>query len=292
MLLGNKVYLVKNFNFKVVINRKLYKLLNFTNSRGKLKMKTKLFQGDYKIFEGSYNSRMPLLVQEGLQPLTTKDLMQYRLQAIQSKDKDEIDFWLCRYFDTVTGLCYHEGKLVVVPSSDLLLNIKPESKLDNGCLILSLEQYKQLSKQNEVIKRNEVISGKDLIKKQAKEHPIWIKLAQDDRHLLSEYTDAIFSKAKSSYGYDENMGIYLPNDQENPVLRSWYLWSLDSGSGADAGNHLGGVTRLFGGVAKNFSSLLEKIATEEQLRNPAEIRKAMQFYNSGKQGKLDLTLLR
>ena len=206
MLLGNKVYLVKNFNFKVVINRKLYKLLNFTNSRGKLKMKTKLFQGDYKIFEGSYNSRMPLLVQEGLQPLTTKDLMQYRLQAIQSKDKDEIDFWLCRYFDTVTGLCYHEGKLVVVPSSDLLLNIKPESKLDNGCLILSLEQYKQLSKQNEVIKRNEVISGKDLIKKQ--------KQFRSGDIVLARIGDEVTLKR---FIYDKGRTYLKP---ENPACRN------------------------------------------------------------------------
>ena len=38
-------------------------------------MKTNLVQGDYKVFEGRYNAQMPLLVQEGLTPLNSKDVM-------------------------------------------------------------------------------------------------------------------------------------------------------------------------------------------------------------------------
>ena len=52
-------------------------------------MKTTLVK-DYKVFEGSYNTQMPLLNKENFNTLTTKDLMQYKIQAIQSKDKDEI----------------------------------------------------------------------------------------------------------------------------------------------------------------------------------------------------------
>src|SRR3989344_8200505 len=133
-------------------------------------MKTNLIQ-DYKVFEGKYNEQMPLLVQEGLTPLTIKDVMKYRLQAIQSKDKDEMNFWLNQYFDTVDGLAYHKGQLIVVPNSQELLNINQDSKLNNGSLILNDKQYKEISKKHEVIERNKIVSGKSLTKEQAKQHP-------------------------------------------------------------------------------------------------------------------------
>ena len=246
-------------------------------------MKTKLIQGDYQVFEGRYNAQMPKLVQEGLQPLTVKDIMQYRLQAIQSNDKDEINFWLNQYFDTVDGLAYNKGQLIIVPNSQELLTINQDSKLNNGSLILGKEQYEELSKKYEVIKRNKIKTGDVLTKKEAKEHPIWLKLAQDDKSLLNEYTDAIFAKAKEVYDYDENMGIYLPNDQEQPVMRDWFLGDVDFRSVSDAGYGLGGGFRLLGVRAQNLGSLLEKIAKEEGIKNPEEIRKAIRIYKTTKE---------
>jgi len=208
-------------------------------------MKTNLIN-DYKSFQGSYNKQMPLLIQEGLQPLTAKDVMEYRIKAIQSNNEDEFDFWLDHYFDTADGLAYHDNNLIVVPNSQELLNINPESKLSNGSLILSPKQYERLSKEHEVIKRDNIISGKPLTKEQAKEHPIWLKLAQEDKSLLNEYADAIFSKAKEIYNYNENMGIYPQDDQKTPVMRDWYFRSLYGRSGADAKNNLNNNCRLLG----------------------------------------------
>ena len=37
-------------------------------------MKTNLVQ-DYKLFEGNYNTQMPLLVNQGYAPLTAKDIV-------------------------------------------------------------------------------------------------------------------------------------------------------------------------------------------------------------------------
>ena len=78
---------------------------------------------DYTLFKGSYNTQMPLLVSQGFRPLTTRDIMQYRLQALQSKDKYEIDFWLNDYWDSVTGLACYNGNLIVDPNSQELLNV-------------------------------------------------------------------------------------------------------------------------------------------------------------------------
>jgi len=238
-------------------------------------MKTDLVQ-NYRIFEGRYNEQMPLLVQESLTPLTAKDVMEYRIKAVQSKNIDEIYFWLKCHWDTITGLAHFNGQLIVVPNSELLSNINPESRLVNGSLPLTIDQYKELSKKYEVIRRDKVISGRDLTEKQAKEHLIWLKLAQDDKALLDEYAGLvlfskakrvqgykallieyaglIFSKAKRVYGYNVNMGIYLPKDQENPALRSWRLKHLNHRSGASVKIDLGNYTRLFGACAQNSSS--------------------------------------
>ena len=254
-------------------------------------MKTKLIQGDYQVFEGRYNSQMPKLVQEGLTPLTVKDVMKYRLQAIQSKDKDEMNFWLNQYFDTVDGLAYHKGQLIVVPNSQELFNINQDSKFSNGSLILDDEQYKEISKKHEVIERNKIVSGKALTKEQVKLHPIWLKLAQEDKSLLNEYTDAIFAKAKEVYGYDENMGVYLPDDQEQPAMRDWCLRDLGGRSYASARDNLYSNCRLFGVRVQNLGSTLEKIAKEAKIMNPQEVRKALEFYKTAKQGSIDLKLL-
>ncbi len=257
-------------------------------------MKTKLIQ-NYKVFEGGYNTQMPLLVKEGLQPLTSKDIMQYRLQAIQGKDKDEINFWLKKYFDTADGLAYHGNKLIVVPNSQELLNIDQDSKLTNGSLILSSEQYEQLSKEHEVIKRNKIVSGKHLTKEKAKQHPIWLKLAQEDKSLLNEYADAIFAEAEEFYdnnNYNENMGVYLPpNDQNKPLMRGWFLRNSVGRFDANAGNYSDYDCCLLGVRAQNFGSLLEEIVKEAKIMNPQEVRKALEFYKTAKKGSIDLKLL-
>jgi hypothetical protein len=241
-------------------------------------MKTNLIQ-DYKIFEGRYNEQMPLLVNGGLQPLTSKDVMGYRIKAIQSNDKDEIDFWLNHYWDTVTGLAYYKGNLIVAPNSQELLNITPESKLNNGGLVLTPDQYKKLAKEYEVIKRSKIRYDKSLTKEQAKQHPVWIKLAQEDRELLNEYVDKIFAKAKDVYGCDENMGIYLPDDRKNPELRGWDLGYLSYGSDADARYDLDGDNlRLPGVRAKNLEGILLNILKERKITNPNELKEALDWY--------------
>ena len=112
-------------------------------------MKTNLIN-DYKSFQGSYNKQMPLLIQEGLQPLTAKDVMEYRIKAIQSNNEDEFDFWLDHYFDTADGLAYHDNNLIVVPNSQELLNINPESKLSNG---EATKQEKEEEKRQEELEK-------------------------------------------------------------------------------------------------------------------------------------------
>jgi hypothetical protein len=254
-------------------------------------METNLIQ-DYKIFNGRYNEQMPLLVNESLEPLTAKDVMQYKLQAIQSKDKGELDFWIKHKWDTATGLVCYKEDLIIDPNSRLLLEINQDSELYDGSLILNEIQYLKLSKENEVIKRNKIIAGMSLTKREAKKHPIWLKLAQDDKSLLNEYVEVIFDKAKEIYNYNKNMGIYLPYYLGTPLMRGWCFRGLDDWFGANARGGLDGSgSCLLGKRAQNFGAVLEQIAKEAKITSPQEIKKALEFYKSGKSGNLDLKLL-
>ena len=249
------------------------------------------------VFYGRYIEQMPLLVNQGLQPYTSKDVMQRRVEALQHNDKDEISFWLNSYWHnsywhTSDGLAYHKGNLIVAPDSELLRNITPNPKLRNGALVLTLEQYIELFKQHEFIRRDKVILGKPLTKEQAKKHALWIKLAQEDRALLNEYVDLIFAKAREVYGRDENMGFYLQNDQEDPLMRAWGHRDLYDGSDADARISLDEIdTRLFGVRAQNLEALLGNIAVELGITNLDDLKRAIQLYQGAKEGSIDLKLL-
>jgi len=131
-----------------------------------------------------------------------------------------------------------------------------------------------LLKENEAIKRDKIISGRNLSKKEAKDHPIWNKLAQDDKSLLDDYVEAIFDKVREVNSYNENMGIYLPDDQDVPLLRCWRLRGLGIRSGANARGDFCDDARLFGVREKNLESILGNIVLEEKLNNPDELRKA------------------
>ena len=189
--------------------------------------KTNLIEGEYKIFGDTYYEQMPSIIQEGFRPFNSKDIMEYRIKAAKSK-MYERTFWLRDYWDTVDGLAYtnyKEGTLIVIPNSEELLCTNNDFKPGTGWNIeLSQERYKELGEKYGVIERGK-IKLEELTKKEAKEHPIWLKLAQDDKVVLSEYVDLMFSKFKRVKG----MGIYISPEwreeqyyySESPLLSYW-----------------------------------------------------------------------
>lgn len=236
-----------------------------------------------KTFYGRYKEQMPLLIQEGFQPYTFRDVMQKRVEALNSKNEEQIKFWLNQYFDTSTGLAYHNGNLIVIPDSDLLKSINSNSEIKDRSLILTPEQYNKLSEQYEVIKRNKVKIEKSLTKEEAKNHKLWLNLSGNDQALLNEYADLIFAEAKKTYKYDENMGVYLSNDQKDPALRAWYVVRLDCGSDADALVALvNDYARLFGVRVQNLEALLGTKALELGMKDPIELGKAIELYLNAK----------
>lgn len=236
-----------------------------------------------KAFYGKYKEQMPSLIQEGLTPYTFRDVMQKRVEALNSKNAEQIEFWLNQYFYTSTGLAYHDGNLIVIQDSDLLKSINSNSGIKDHSLILTPEQYNKLSKQYEVIKRNKVKIEKSLTKEEAKNHKLWLNLSGNDQALLNEYADLIFAEAKKTYKYDENMGVYLPNDQKDPALRAWCAGSLVYGSGVDGRYGFDrDYVRLFGVRAQNLEALLGTKALELGMKDPIELGKAIELYLNAK----------
>lgn len=207
-------------------------------------MKTYLIK-DYRIFEGSYNTQMPKLIKSGLQPLTAKDVMQYKVKSLQSNNPDEINFWLNKSWDTVSRLVHHDGKLIILPNLQLLYNITPE-------------QFKELSKKYEVLQRNKIIYGKPLNEREAKENSILIELAEGDKVTLSECIEAIFAKAKKDFSYNRNMAIYLPNDRDDPTIHTWSFRNLYEGSSIDARIGLFSKSRLLGFREQDLERIIQK----------------------------------
>ncbi|TKJ16907.1 hypothetical protein CEE44_00015 [Candidatus Woesearchaeota archaeon B3_Woes] len=191
---------------------------------------TRLIQDkEYELFHGAYCNMMPLLRQEGFRPLTSKEIMSYRVKALQSQDKNEREFWLEKVdapyehrsdtesnFNTSDGLVSYGEHLMVVPNAEILLNIHEtgscgcrfvtfSKKRPTGALELNLDQYNELSQKYESFKYGELLLNRELSENEARNHPLWLKMAQDDRALLEEYVDCIFREFKDN---EKNMVFY------------------------------------------------------------------------------------
>jgi catalase len=73
--------------------------------------KTKLIQ-DYWKLSNTYTNLMPFLISEGLTPLTSKEIMEYRIKAYEDKEESEIDFWLKQGWDTTDGIALRHNELL------------------------------------------------------------------------------------------------------------------------------------------------------------------------------------
>src|SRR4030043_327059 len=95
---------------------------------------------DYKIFENEYYEALPSMLKEGYRPITTKEIMQYRLKAAKGKDKKEKDFWFKNWFRTCDAFAQYGSKLVVMPKSELLLNMAQSGQVAPSCRAFRLSE--------------------------------------------------------------------------------------------------------------------------------------------------------
>ncbi len=215
----------------------------------------------YKEFYGRNIDQMPKLIAEGRTPLSVAGLMRARLSALSGSPAVKSAWW-DNWFDLGDAIAYHpNGDVKIVPDATVLRGVSPQSKLQNGALMLEDGVYESLP--GNEFRRNKLgTTGQDLSKRQALNSPVWNELARGDHKLLEEYVNAVFSEAKERFSYSENMGIYVADAPTVPSVRPWYVYLLDCRSGACGNYRLGSYCGRLVGVAapeapstqKNFST--------------------------------------
>ena len=176
----------------------------------------------YREFYGRNTEQMPLLIADGRLPLSVSGFMHRRLEVRGAKYSSKVrSAWHDNYFDTGDALLNHpDGKIKIVP--DALRDISPESKLSNGALVMPTGLYEYLDGQ-EFTKEDLRKYVKDYFTRvEAKQNPLWQALARD-KNLLNDYADFVFDETKTRFGYDQNMGLYIPSFQKEPTARLWYV---------------------------------------------------------------------
>jgi hypothetical protein len=217
-------------------------------------MESTIIQG-YIIKNIPYNQGMPLFRNKGLQALSFKDLMHDVVEAHESKDYEKRDFLLKNYKDTSTACPHYNNTFGIIHDFELLLNINENTPLINRALSLTKKEYNKLKKENKdyFLSRDDLIIERGLSEQQALESKGWFLLSGRNKELHTNFVKIRYSLSPKG---SKLMNIYLPDDQENPEIRAWFLWDLDDRSDAIAGDSLNYYTRLFGVPQKNLEKLL------------------------------------
>lgn len=127
------------------------------------------------------------------------------------------------FYDTCDSTIYHpDGRVKIVLNSKNIYNLNNESKIKyDGSLILPSNSFQNTEgfefSKDDVNKYCEI----DLTKKQILENPFWMALFNEDKHLLKEFRDYVFSEDK----YSPKMRIYI--NKSRPRVQTERLWCLN-----------------------------------------------------------------
>ncbi|MEK6809387.1 MAG: hypothetical protein AABY40_01815 [Nanoarchaeota archaeon] len=184
-----------------------------------------------ELFEGEYRTKMAELRQAGYTPWSTEDWMDAR----NGVDSDN-PLWN-NYGDTDFGIAGSKQKIYLMPHSERLRAVTPQTRLIKGGL--SFTQDGAVSTYN----RGDLILGRDLTEEQARTSPVWLDFAAGDQKQLDRYVEKTFRFGKDKFNYDTMMGIFVPEDE---VERAVLLYRLNYSSRAYGSYHLGNNTRFVG----------------------------------------------
>ena len=214
------------------------------------------FREGAQLYKGRYVEVMPVLLGDGLTPVSPSDVMQARNNAAGTQNQDSM--WNI-YFDTDFGLAANSKKVYLSPHSKGLRKLTPDTKLkDYGVELSSVSGAK-------VFKKGDLKLNTRLTEKEARSHPLWKALA-GNQALLDSYVQNAFKLGKDKFNYDEMMGFYVPNDSK-PVLRAVVLDGLGNGSYAGGDGNLGDDDARLVGVRSNVSSEAANAKNSSQLES-------------------------
>ncbi len=189
-------------------------------------------------FYGLYINQMPELIKSGFKPATIPQIMQARLNENLSFDE---------YYDSASGIAYFGSKIKIIPYSQELVNVNPQTELHNGGIKLTNKEYEAINEKE--FSRKDMILNQRLTPKQVLQHQGWLELAQDKK-LLEKYTEEVFKRVKDRYDEDTAMAFHIRDNQNVPNLRAVRAVFLDwlDGRSDDASDRddLDGNARLVG----------------------------------------------
>lgn len=205
---------------------------------------------ELKMFNGVYSVEMPKLVRAEFKPLTIGEIMQARLDGILSFDGMK--------YDSVSGIAYLEDKFKIIPHTQELEKINPNTILYDGGIKLTPEEYESI--QAREFSKKDMILGQRLTQEQVLKHLGWNELV-GDKILLEKYAEQIFKQAK-----DDNKSEWMPfhltrNRAQNiiPSLRSFFLSSLYYMSCISDWNYLDNTVFSGTGIAASLVGVRENL---------------------------------
>ena len=199
-----------------------------------------------RIFEGPHRFDVEAAVRaDGRKVASIEALLEYRLKALDSGNKTEIDRAWNKGYDSSTWAAYWRDQIKIGEGFSMPEN----AKLENGTLQRTVEQYKALN--------GKVFSRKDLgaaglfndwlPKEKVLKHPVWRTVGGK---AFPRYVDAQFRKYKNAMGFS-----ILDLETETPEQRPLVLnGGYGRWSDLDGYWDLGLDARLVGVREKNLSS--------------------------------------
>ncbi|MEK6926104.1 MAG: hypothetical protein AABW50_02395 [Nanoarchaeota archaeon] len=213
-----------------------------------------------EVYEGRNVDAMPKLLADGRVPMSTVQLMIYRIGQ-----SDAFSEWETNYFDTSDLIAYDakdngKAKFILTVNKDgkiadrkTLELINPDSKLISGALELG-DNYSALNG-IEVARGNLGEIEKYMTKDEILGNKVWRILARhpdevpaefaEDPQLLGEYVSWVQSQTNN----ENNMTVYVDSLGKSPKFRAWCVDRLDNGSSASGRIDLGNDGGRFVGIA-------------------------------------------
>ncbi len=249
--------------------------------------KAEYFGNGAKLATGRYIDIMPELREQRLTPVTPAMVMDRRIEAAKSKDKSLIYVLWNNYWDTSYGLAATKDKIYLHPNSRFLLNSNQNTSLVNYGIPINNDEIDNSFK---ITERKEHILNERLTEQQARQHKLWLELAENKQERLDSYVEQAFRLGKDEFGHKEIMGVYVPKDNQ-PIQRAVCIDRLGNGSYADGRVLDYDDARLVGvraeGDAENFSAAdLERIVSQFGIKSEDELIKALRLYDSAKKLKI------
>ena len=211
-------------------------------------------------------------------PIPMKRYMEEVVNAFE-KEKDSLFLLLNNHNKVFLGeIVFYKGIVIPhIPYPKLLHNVQESTKLTYDCsLELTHEQFDKLFKENEVFDRNDLeqFVNHHLNDEQAINNLFWLRFANYDKSLIKEFRgvkkELIGKELKILQIPSEPsiMGVYLPEDEDVPAMRPWYLSGdlLKDGSGTNA-------TARF-----DLNSMVILIGTKKQNKEERKIKTAIELY--------------